>query len=247
MNVKETIYEVTIEAGECAELILLVHAVVAFGLGKAMLDWPYWAEDVFFWLYLIFLVLDIFALIGKALSGDWSRFGMLFFADGLLLIISAFILGFIAMGAPDKFAQSHPIPKGMNYYLPASEDESPLIEENDTTTWLQIREVTHGSYMYDFYSNSLPAGVVYLKCYEAGKKVPLSEDGSRCAISNITAVPHSEIKEFDIIAQRKKFYIYEGDIDQYYAVRIEAWHRDSLTNKEYKLTEKIYRVEGWMR
>ena len=33
----------------------------------------------------------------------------------------------------------------------------------------------------------------------------------------------------------------------YYAARIEVWHRNAETKQEMKLLEKVYRVEGWMR
>lgn len=46
---------------------------------------------------------------------------------------------------------------------------------------------------------------------------------------------------------QQEFTIYEGDWGDYYAARIEVWHKDAQTGMERKLMEKVYRVEGWMR
>lgn len=232
-------------------IIWLAFVGAVFGLGFAMLYWPLWAENLLSGVLWILFIFAILAFIGLAIDKKdeaHPTIGLMIIIYGVTFFLSIAYLGFVAMGAPDKFAESHPIPEGMDYYLPIPEGESPLVEENDTTTWLQVWEdIQGGIYKYDYYANKLPAGVVYLKCFEAGKNVPLSEDESRRAISNITAVPHSEIKKFEGVVQHKEFTIYEGDWEHYYAARIEVWHRDSLTNKEYKLNEKIYRVEGWMR
>ena len=42
---------------------------------------------------------------------------------------------------------------------------------------------------------------------------------------------------------------FQGGIYLYdfYAARIEVWHKDAATGEETKLCEKTYRVEGWMR
>lgn len=50
-----------------------------------------------------------------------------------------------------------------------------------------------------------------------------------------------------LLKSRKRFTIYEGDWGDYYAARIEVWHKDAATGEETKLCEKTYRVEGWMR
>ena len=54
-------------------------------------------------------------------------------------------------------------------------------------------------------------------------------------------------KTFSQVVDKKEFTIYEGDWGDYYAARIEVWHRDANTGEEKKLMDKVYRVEGWMR
>ena len=50
-----------------------------------------------------------------------------------------------------------------------------------------------------------------------------------------------------VFANRQRFTIYEGDWEYYYIARIEVWHKNAISGKETKFTEKNYRVEGWMR
>lgn len=89
----------------------------------------------------------------------------------------------------------------------------------------------------------LPAGTVFLRCFEAGKNEPLSAD----ELGEWSKVSHPATAYFSKIVDKKEFTIFEGDWGEYYAVRVEVWHRDSATRKEQKLTEKYYRLEGWMR
>ena len=97
--------------------------------------------------------------------------------------------------------------------------------------------------MYDLYYTALPAGDIYIRCYEATKNIPLSEESilreSRLTINATTS--------FTPLVNKKRFTIYEGDWDDYYAARIEGWHKDECTQKETKLLEKVYRVDGYMR
>lgn len=62
-----------------------------------------------------------------------------------------------------------------------------------------------------------------------------------------SAVENTAVMEFSKVVEKQKFTIYEGDWEEYYAVRVEVWHRDSISCKETKLMEKFYRMEGWMR
>jgi hypothetical protein len=98
-------------------------------------------------------------------------------------------------------------------------------------------------YKYDFYYGPLPAGDIYLRCFEVTKNIPLSEDrlteSSRVNIGSTTS--------FTKLANKQEFTIYEGDWGDYYAARIEVWYKNAATKQEKKLHEKVYRVEGWMR
>jgi len=45
--------------------------------------------------------------------------------------------------------------------------------------------------------------------------------------------------------KKQSFTSCENDFEDYYAARIEVWHRNAKTKEESKLVEKVYRVEGW--
>ena len=81
------------------------------------------------------------------------------------------------------------------------------------------------------------------KSYAGQNDIPLSEEG----ILEESLVSRGTTTSFTQLVSRKKFTIYEGDWDDYYAARIEVWHKDASTKKETKLLEKVYRVDGWMR
>ena len=151
-----------------------------------------------------------------------------------------------AMNAPDGFGKSHPIPEGLACDFPLStESDQPItVDSLDTETYFQVwKEYEGGMYMYDLYYSALPAGDIYLRCFEATKNIPLSEG----SIMDESRVSRSATTSFTQLANKKRFTIYEGDWEDYYAARIEVWHKDASTQKETKLLEKVYRVDGWMR
>ena len=156
----------------------------------------------------------------------------------------------------DGFGKEHPIPEGTEYCIPLeshlnavdeewmADYEEPVIDSTDTASWLQIwNDNEGGRYLYDFSFPALPAGTLFLKCYEVGDNIPLSENVMR----RNTSVSCSATESFTKLVEKREFVIYEGDWGDYYAVRVEVWHKDGATRKEHKLMEKVYRMEGWMR
>jgi hypothetical protein len=130
-----------------------------------------------------------------------------------------------------------------NNVLP--EDSIPAQEPSpaDTTSWLQIYRGSEGGiYKYTLYVPPLPAGEVYLRCYEATENIALSKQ----RLCKASCCPVETSETFSRIVNRQEFTIYEGDWGDYYAVRVEVWHRPK-GGKEHKLMEKIYAMEGWMR
>lgn len=145
----------------------------------------------------------------------------------------------------DSFGEKHPIPEGLAFHIPKetfSGNES--IDSLDIQDYLQIWNGSQGGiYKYDFYYPSLPAGDIFLRCYEVTKNIPLSKE--RIMVSSTVSIEST--KTFSQVVDKKEFTIYEGDWGDYYAARIEVWHRDANTGEEKKLMDKVYRVEGWMR
>ena len=174
-----------------------------------------------------------------------------------LTVIAVFalsiIMGFLSLFAPssDDFGRKHSIPDGLEYTIPFDEYSNPsvVIDSLDADTYLQIWNGSQGGiYKYDFYYGALPAGEISLRCYEATKDIRLSANtdwGVRIYESIKVAIDSTS--SFSKLVNKQGFTIYEGDWGDYYAARIEVWHKDAKTGKETKLMEKVYRVEGWMR
>jgi len=154
------------------------------------------------------------------------------------------LVGLMTNSQPDSFGKDHPIPENMTYEVPMAEntpgpEAANLSQDNYLQLWEGIQD---GIYEYSFYYPALADGEVFLRCYEATENIELSASRLREA----TTVAVKNHTEFGQIADKQRFTIYEGDWDDYYAARIEVWHKDAA-GEETKLMEKIYRVEGWMR
>ena len=188
----------------------------------------------------------IFLLIFK----KWWRFLFSFILGALTV---AFFIYLLYLGislafnpGPDNFGKEHPIPTWLDYNLPLDEgEELPYpIDSTAQDTWLQIwNDFQGGKYTYDFYHTALEEGWIYLRCYEATENIPLSPE--RTSAASMVATPSTT--SFSKLIEGQRFTIYPGDWGDYYAARIEVWHKDAKTGKERKLMEKVYRVEGWQR
>jgi hypothetical protein len=198
----------------------------------------------------IFLLLVVILLpvswIILLINKKWWRCILSFLSSIIIVVLFWVPLVMAAMFGPDDFGSKHTIPDGLEYHLPlqSSSDENVLIDSLDAETYLQVWQGYQGGiYTYDFYYPSLPAGEIFLRCYEVTENIPLSED----RLGRRSSVHVDSTNSFSKLVNQYEFTIYEGDWEDYYAARIEVWFRDATSKKERKLCEKIYRVEGWMR
>ena len=206
---------------------------------------------------LLLIVLGIMLLLCVGIVISWVlliknkkwRESIVSFISSMVIIIAfTFISAIMALYGPltDNFGKNHSIPEGQDYSIPY-EMEFRQMESADSLnidSYLQIQnDIQGGMYLYDFYYGALPAGEIYLKCYEVTENLPLSEE--RILEASKVSIEHST--SFKQLVSKQRFTIYEGEWGDYYAARIEVWHRDAYTQQEQKLCEKVYRVEGWMR
>lgn len=201
-----------------------------------------WVEDMSIVVWLVAAIAELVLLVLLLFHKEWKRlFLSMAIVVGIVVVLP--FVSLIAMSAPDGFARHHPIPEGMELNIPLGDGEA-TIDSNNVDSFLQIWNGDQGGiYEYDFYYPQLSAGTIFLRCFEAGKNEPLSED----RLLKSSAVENTAVMEFSKVVEKQKFTIYEGDWEEYYAVRVEVWHRDSISCKETKLMEKFYRMEGWMR
>lgn len=192
------------------------------------------------WSLVLFLVALIFLIHRRKTIQSWIAAVV-----GILIFLLTAITGLALQSAPTSFAENHPIPKGLTYYMPKieGEDLEEFVNPLDSTTFLQLRNGPQGGiYEYSFFYPSLPKGTIWLQCYEVTENLPLSK--SRIKGESIQKVKGTD--HFACIVDAKRFTIYEGDWGDCYAARIEVWFMDEKGQKR-KLLEKIYGVEGWMR
>ncbi len=205
--------------------------------------------------YVLFGVI-LFILISWAIlliNKQWKKCLHSFLITILDVFVLSIPLGVIGLYAPssDDFGRKHSIPEGLEFNIPFEEysNSTEVIDSLDIDTYLQIWNGGQGGiYEYDFYYGALPAGEISLRCYEATKDIRLSAKtawGDRIYESSKVAIDSTS--SFSKLVNKQIFTIYEGDWGDYYAARIEVWHKDAKTGQETKLMEKVYRVEGWER
>ena len=228
-------------------LFPVLFAAAIFSIAITSSSWTAMAWEISILLTSMALITSwIFLLIFK----KWWRFLFSFILGALTV---AFFIYLLYLGislafnpGPDDFGKEHPIPAQLDYNLPLYEGEElpHPIDSTATDTWLHIwNDVQGGMYTYDFHHPALEEGWIYLRCYEATKNIPLSPE--RISAASMVATPSTT--SFSKLVKGQRFTIYAGDWGDYYAARIEVWHKDANTGKERKLMEKVYRVEGWER
>ena len=225
--------------------------VCLWGLVLLFTHEPTVMESIVGILVLLVLICLIVSWVVLLVNKKWGKCLLSLALSVGVICLLWFPLVMGAMMGPDGFGKKHPIPEGLVYNQPIERSQgdysrnsfsSADVDSLDTTSFLQVWG-DMGVYYYDFYYSSLPAGEVFLRCYEVTENYPLSKD----RLPNETMVKIDMVSSFSKLVEKKRFVISEGDWDDYYAARFEVWHRDVKTGEERKLLEKVYRVEGYMR
>jgi len=96
--------------------------------------------------------------------------------------------------------------------------------------------------IYIYYTDYQPKenGYFYIKAFEITSNDRLSAD--RIKERSKIIVENLEKDEY-----QGEFTIYEGSWGDKYGSRIELWFQPSNGKDEYKITERNFIVEGWMR
>ena len=87
-------------------------------------------------------------------------------------------------------------------------------------------------------------GTVYLRAFEVTKGTPLSVDRLKTASGTRMTWSADPAERF---GAKAGFTIYEGDWGKPYAARFEVWFKPDSGGAERKLTERIFKIEGWQR
>ena len=231
-----------------AVFILALYAEWALGLELSPKKVPVFVAYILDIIVLLILIASVVSWVILLINKSWWKAIISFVATVIIVVFLGFFVTMAALFAPDTsdFGKRHPIPDGLAYELPLPIDSHPTepVDSLDANAGLSVRVGGQGGiYQYDFYYGPLPAGEIYLKCYEVTENIPLSET----RLTKESRVKFDTTTSFTKLVDKQKFFIYEGDWGDYYAARIEVWYKNAATNEEKKLAEKVYRVEGWMR
>ncbi|MBL4592214.1 MAG: hypothetical protein JKX68_00185 [Flavobacteriales bacterium] len=158
------------------------------------------------------------------------------------ILISAFLFFYVIIiftfSPPDYYGANKKIPKNLEIYEP--------IETELTETELEKFDLVLGAYsqpgIYNYFTDykTTELGSFYIKAFEVTSNDRLSEERMKV---------RSKIKVINIDQKfyKGEFTIYEGSWGDKYGARIELWFEPLNGNKDFKITERNYVVEGWMR
>ena len=191
--------------------------------------------DISLWVFII-------NIVGTVISGIvqiWIKKWYLMIPQ---ILITAFLLFFVSF----IFVFSPPDYYGANKEMPTDIEISEPLEREPTKEDFENSDLIISALfqpgIYSFYTDYKPKepGYFYIKAFEVTSNERLSQErmdeNSRITVTDLT-------KEF----YEGEFTIYEGSWGDKYAGRIELWFKPSNKEEEYKVAEKNYIVEGWMR
>jgi hypothetical protein len=101
-----------------------------------------------------------------------------------------------------------------------------------------------GIYDSEIWVNPGEAGMIYLKAFEITKNTPLSATSLKNSTNEFIGWSGDKTELF---FSNTNFIIGEGDWGKPYAARFEVWFVPNSGAPERKLTERVFRIEGWQR
>ncbi|KGO91816.1 hypothetical protein [Flavobacterium subsaxonicum] len=197
---------------------------------------------------LLFIVISALLTIASAIV----QFIKLKWIKGLgqlaLVVVLFQVVGFILVFYPvDFYANGLELPKDVKLELPIDlqDDADGAIALQNSEPYNLKFELAYSSsqpgiYTYYLWLKPKERGTIYLKAFEITENDQLSAESLKLRSS-------AEINSDNINLYSRRFTIYEGDWDQPYGARIEVWLKPDNGGKDYKLLQKNYKIEGWMR
>ena len=168
------------------------------------------------------------------------------------VVISVILVFIVSVAIPmidgDHWADDLKIPDGIQIENPRDlkrnkRPDSIVSLQKRTMDLILYNAGQPGMYEYDFWVSNLEDGEVYLKAFEITQEYRLSQDQLDKYSIVYVHNPTDSIKRFSL---NSYFTIYEGDWGDYYAARFEVWFKPTNGNKERKLFQKKFKIEGWM-
>ncbi len=205
--------------------------------------------NFFFLLFCLGLLILIISLGYQFYKKRWWL-SAVSFAFVILIVFGFLIFLFLnfmkTQTKPDGYADNLVIPSGIKYNLPTRQYKPSEIDSIDFHIY-SIRQP--GIYGYVVWTKKINRGIVYLKVFEVTKNESLSAKTIKEHSSLFVYNPTNKILMFqladNIKPYNKDFTIFEGDWGKPYLARFELWYLPENGGQEIKLSEKIYKIEGW--
>lgn len=199
------------------------------------------------------IVLLVSATIWQIVKSNTTKYIIQGSVLVLGFIVLSFVSSFMMMFGPDTdtFADDLKLPTGIEKEYPKQLtsyttdriDEARLGNKPNRTFQL-YNSYQPGLFEYDCWLNSRHNGIIYLKAFEVTKNIELSKSTLREQSSVKIEITDDKVKRF---GTDDTFTIYEGDWQKPYLARFEIWCDPNNEGDEFKILEKNYVIEGWMR
>jgi len=193
------------------------------------------------WIINLFLIFFLINVIGNLISSVTQIIIKKWYYLIPQLIITVFLVFYIIVvftfSPPDYYGAHKTIPKNIEIYEPM-EIEPKLIDFKNHDL---IISCSFQPGIYNYHTDYLPYGLghFFIKAFEINSNDQLSKDRMR-ERSNIE-VTNSKLKMYS-----GEIMIYEGSWGDKYGTRIELWFAPK-NGEDYKITQRNYIIEGWMR
>lgn len=191
--------------------------------------------DISLLIFFINLVLNIISAIVQIFIKKWFYL----IPQLLISVFLFFAVSFIfAFSPPDYYGANKKIPENIEIYEPLENEPA----ENDFKNFNLALTSSFQPGIYNYFTNYKPTelGNFYIKAFEITSNEHLSAE--RMKIRSKVKVENLESKLYS-----GEFTIYEGSWGDKYGARIELWFEPQSGKSDYKITERNYIVEGWMR
>ena len=157
---------------------------------------------------------------------------------GLTIFLFYYTSILFTYSPPDYYGANTKIPENIEISEPIS--ENPTKEQFDKYDLILGHSVQPG--IYSYYTDYQPkeSGNFYIKAFEL-------TTNDRLSVDRMKERSKIKIETFEQNEYEGEFTIYEGSWGDKYGSRIELWFQPSNGKDEYKITERNFIVEGWMR
>lgn len=194
-----------------------------------------WIIDLSLIVFFLNIPGTLISSIVQIAIGKWY---FVFLQLGLVAFLFFYSATIFTLSLPDYYGANKEIPENIDFSEPL--DSLPTQQDFELYDLILINYFQPGIYKY--YTDYTPkeTGCFYIKAFEITSNDRLS--GERMKKRSKIIVDDLTLQMYE-----GEFTIYEGSWGDKYGSRIELWFQPSNGKREYKVTERNYIIEGWMR